>query len=268
MSSNEGALLVLPEGAERHDVRDRRPFFEQASRHAATWYHFAEGNLGRIISHDSIYVITGFHKARSWGLAGYQNDQGNGDFSAQFTIGAREGAAGYSWETTRSMDWRVGPFDGLGIPNQSVFIRGFKIALRSTVQGVPQRWVSYHPSPPSVRPNHGRDSWLSNVWKGISKTIGASSEGANRSAGPDPRENLGVRIEIQRIPEILPVGGLITWVRDVVVLKVLLGFPPLGRHQPIYTPEGTSCRIGIRATVKVTHLSTGTICKGGDYARW
>ncbi|KAI9572500.1 hypothetical protein HD554DRAFT_1547223 [Boletus coccyginus] len=205
MSSDEGALLVLPEGAERHDVRDRRPFFEQASRHAATWYHFAEENLGRIISHDSIYVITGFHKARSWGLAGYQNEQGNGDFSAQFTIGAREGAAGYSWETTQSMDWRVGPFDGLGIPNQSVFIRGFKIALRSTVQGVPQRWVSYHPGPPNVRSNHGTSSWLANVWKGISRTIGASGEGANRSAGPDPRENMGVRIEIQRIPEILPV---------------------------------------------------------------
>lgn len=211
MSSNEGALLVLPEGAERHDVRDPRPFFEQASRHAATWYHFAEENLGRIISHDSIYVITGFHKARSWGLAGYQNEQGNSDFSAQFTVGAREGgnlAAGYSWETSRSMDWRVGPLDGLGLPNQSVFIRGFKIALRSTVQGVPQRWVSFQPSQPIVRSNHGTssgDSWLANVWRGISKTIGASSEGGNRSAGPDPRGNAGVRIEIQRIPEILPV---------------------------------------------------------------
>ncbi|KAG8220691.1 hypothetical protein J3R82DRAFT_2983 [Butyriboletus roseoflavus] len=211
LSSSEGALLILPEGAERHDVRDPRPFFEQASCHAATWYRFAEQNLGRIISHDSIYVITGFHKARSWGLAGYQNEQGNSDFSARFTVGVREGgnlAAGYSWETTRSMDWRVGPVDGLGIPNQSVFIRGFKIALRSSVQGVPQRWVSFEPSRSSVRSNDGTssgESWLANAWKGISKTIGMSSEGDDRGVGGDSRENMGMRIEIQRIPEILPV---------------------------------------------------------------
>ena len=213
MSSNEGAVLILPEGAERHDVRDPQPFFEQASRHAETWYHFAEENLGRIISHDSIYVITGFHKAPSWGLAGYHNEQGNSDFSAQFIVGGREAgnlAAGYTWETTRSMDWRVGPFDGLGIANQSVFIRGFKIALRSDVQGVPQRWVSFQPSHPSGRFNRrtsSGDSWLSNVWKGISKTIGVSNEGVEQSVEPRSREDVGVRIEIQRIPEILPVGA-------------------------------------------------------------
>lgn len=212
LSSNEGALLILPEGAESHDIRDPRPFFDHASRHAATWYHFAEENLGRIISHDSIYVITGFHKARSWGLAGYQNEQGNGDFSARFTVGARDGgnmAPGYSWETTRSMDWRVGPFDGLGIPNQSVFIRGFKIALRSSLQGVPQSWVSFVPNRSGVRSNDGTssgDSWLANTWRGISKTIGMSSGDADRGAGRDSRENAGVRVEIQRIPEILPVG--------------------------------------------------------------
>ncbi|KAN0101158.1 hypothetical protein V8E55_001142 [Tylopilus felleus] len=209
MSSNDGGALILPEGAERHDVRDPRPFFEQASRHAATWYHFAEENLGRIISHDSIYVVTGFHKARSWSLASYQTDHGYGDFPAYFTIGAaREGgrglAAGYSWETTRNMDWRVGPYDGPGVPNQSVFIRGFKIAQRSAVQGVPQRWVSFQPTPSSGRSNRRSspgDSWLSNVWRSISNRIGASNEGGASHA----RESAGVRIEISRMPEILPV---------------------------------------------------------------
>ncbi|KAF8139656.1 hypothetical protein EV363DRAFT_304760 [Boletus edulis] len=209
LSSNEGGILILPEGAESHDVRDPRPFFEQACRHAAAWYHFAEEHLGRIISHDAIYVITGIHKARSWSLAGYHNEQRNDDFSAQFIVGASEGgnmAAGYRWQTTRSMDWRIGPFDGLGIPNQAVLIRGFKIALRSAVQGVPQRWVSFHPSPPSLRSNRrdSGDSWLGNVWRGISRTIGVSNDGADRSAALASRENV-VRIEISRIPEILPV---------------------------------------------------------------
>lgn len=209
LSSGEGAVLVLPEGADRHDVRDPRPLFEQASRHAATWYRFAEENLGRIISHDAIYVITGFHKARSWGLAGYQNERGDGEFSARFTVGPCEDgnlATSYRWETTRNMDWRIGPLNGLGIPNQSVFIRGFKIALRSAVQGVPQRWINFEPSRPDVRSDHGTlssHSWLANIWRGISKTLGVSSEGVDQT---EKRENAGVRIEIQRIPEILPVG--------------------------------------------------------------
>ncbi|KAH0838802.1 thioredoxin-like protein [Lanmaoa asiatica] len=237
LSSSEGALLILPEGAECHDVRDPRPFFEQASRHAATWYHFAEENLGRIISHDSIYVITGFHKARSWGLAGYQNEKGNSDFSARFTVGTREGgnlAANYNWETTRSMDWRVGPFDGLGIANQSVFIRGFKIALRSSVQGVPQRWVSFEPSRPSGRSDHGTssgDSWLASAWRGISKTVGISSEGADRGVGRDSRENAGVRIEIQRVPEILPVFHPSDVINRYILQKDLLKLEELAQAE-------------------------------------
>lgn len=190
-------------------MRDPRPFFEQACRHAATWYHFAEEDLGRIISHDSIYVITGFHKASSWGLAGYENERGDGDFLAHFTARTREGGKlTYSWEATRNMEWRAGPYDGLGIPNQSVFIRGFKIALRSVVQGVPQKWVSFQPGPSSARSNRrslSGDSWLSNIWRGISKTIGVSKQKADRSAGSPSREQTGFRIEISRIPEILPV---------------------------------------------------------------
>lgn len=213
LSSNEGALLVLPEGADRHDVQDLRPFFEQASRHAATWYRFAEETLGRIISHDSIYVITGLHKAQSWGLATYQNEQGDGDFTTRFTTGAGVGGNGVArcrWETTRNMDWRAGPSNGLGLANQTMFIRGFKVALRSAVKGVPQRWISFEPRRPDVRSNRGTffgDSWLGNILRGISDGLGASSQGAGRPGRRDSGENVGVHVEIRRVPEILPVGA-------------------------------------------------------------
>lgn len=66
------------------------------------------------------------------------------------------------------------------------------------------------PSRPDVRSDHGTsfsDSWLANIWRGISKTLGVSNEGASRTERRNSGENLGVRIEIQRIPEILPVGA-------------------------------------------------------------
>ncbi|KAF8549329.1 hypothetical protein OG21DRAFT_1556148, partial [Imleria badia] len=69
LSSSGGALLILPEGAERHELRNHRLFFEEATRHGDDWYRFAEERLGRMISHDSLYLITGFYKARSWSLA-------------------------------------------------------------------------------------------------------------------------------------------------------------------------------------------------------
>lgn len=45
---------------------------DKAIRNAVDWYNFAEQRLGRIISHDSLYLITGFYKARSWSLAAYR----------------------------------------------------------------------------------------------------------------------------------------------------------------------------------------------------
>lgn len=208
MSSNEGAVLVLPDGAERHDVRDPRAFFEQAALHGATWYRFAEEKLGRTIGHDTIYIVTGLHKARSWGVAAYHNEQEDSEFTARFNAGGS--AAGHGWESTKSMEWRVCPTtNGSGTPNQTVFIRGFKIALRIPGRrDLSQRSVTFQPV---VRPGHptsSSDSWLGNVLRGISKSIRTSGDGSERDrrAGPASRENVGAPVEIQRKPEIAPVS--------------------------------------------------------------
>ena len=87
---------------------------DEAMRRAVDWYNFAEQRLGRIISYDSLYLITGFYKARSWSLAAYQQDPHAGEASAQFKavqVGRGNIAASYTWETTHAMDWRVGPLD-------------------------------------------------------------------------------------------------------------------------------------------------------------
>ena len=71
-SSNEGALLVLPEGADQHDLCNLQPFERNALRYAKSWYKFARTKLGRTrISANSLYLITGCHKTSSWSLAAY-----------------------------------------------------------------------------------------------------------------------------------------------------------------------------------------------------
>ena len=157
LSSSGGALLILPDGAERHDLRNHRLFFEEATKHAVDWYRFAEERLGRMISHDSLYLITGFYKVCSWSLASFENASGSGEFSAQFKmaqVGGSNIAGTYTWETTRALDWRVGPVDVYGFPNQSVFIRGFKIALRSDFLG--KKRIKVKAGAPSTSSKHGR----------------------------------------------------------------------------------------------------------------
>lgn len=184
LSSTGGALLILPEGAERHDLRNHRLFFETATRHGVDWYRFAEEHLGRMISHDSLYLITGFYKTRSWSLAAFENAAGSGEFSAQFKmtqVGGSNIAGTYTWETTRALDWRVGPAENYGFPNQSVFIRGFKVALRTGLLG--KKRIEVKAGAPSTSSRHGRfsqvvkrDSWISNIWKGLSRGSRPGSE--------------------------------------------------------------------------------------------
>ncbi|KIJ18162.1 hypothetical protein PAXINDRAFT_71773, partial [Paxillus involutus ATCC 200175] len=69
-SSEEGAILVLPEGASKTDLANKLIFRQEALKHALSWYTFAYFNLGRSnINDDSLYLITGYHKASSWSVA-------------------------------------------------------------------------------------------------------------------------------------------------------------------------------------------------------
>ncbi|KAG6371766.1 hypothetical protein JVT61DRAFT_9118 [Boletus reticuloceps] len=112
-----------------------------------------------MISHDSLYLITGFYKALSWSLAAFENAAGSGEFSAQFKIGQVGGSnitGSYTWETTCALDWRVGPAENYGFPNQS------RVEVKADA--------------PSTNAKHGkfsdgvkRNSWMSKVWKGLSR---------------------------------------------------------------------------------------------------
>ncbi|KAG8216775.1 hypothetical protein J3R82DRAFT_7019 [Butyriboletus roseoflavus] len=195
LSSREGAVLILPEGAERYYLQNERLFLDEAIQHALDWYAFAEQRLGRIISHDSLYLITGFCKARSWSLAAYQQAAGTGEASAQFKavqVGIGNIASSYTWETTQAMDWRVGPSDQYynGIPNQTLFIQGFKIAIREGILG--RKRVNVKADIPSVRPY--RVEFYDRSWPSKLRSGGSGS----RSGSKAPRTGTSMNMDRDR----------------------------------------------------------------------
>ena len=183
------------------------------------WYAFAEQRLGRIISHDSLYLITGFYKARSWSLAAYQLGAGAGESSARFKavqVGGGNIAASYTWETMHAMDWRVGPSDQYyhGIANQTVFIQGFKIAVREGILGTKR--VRVKVDSPAVRRYHveySSGSWFSNLLGGGSGSSSGSTTNAPKGKGTNfnvdsAESNTPVDdITIQHFPQVAKVGS-------------------------------------------------------------
>ena len=148
LSMADGAVLVLPEGAQSCDLENERRFLDEAVRHGIHWYECATEDAGRFIRNDTFYLITGFHKARSWslGAAGRSSSSPRTRRSAKFKVGTihqgRETAQAYSWERATGFMGRFGPMRPYqipypilggrapgGVPNQTVFVRGFRITV-------------------------------------------------------------------------------------------------------------------------------------------
>ncbi|KAF8137628.1 hypothetical protein EV363DRAFT_1536876 [Boletus edulis] len=150
LSTEDGAVLILPEGARSCDLANEKRFLDEAIQHGVDWYECAtdSNKAGRLINNDSLYLITGFHKARSWSLgsAERQNDSSHQQRrSFKFKVGQiqQDGvtARSYLWATTHGFTGRVGPMYPYEIPNhlrderlrrginQTVFIRGFRITV-------------------------------------------------------------------------------------------------------------------------------------------
>ena len=123
-----------------------------ASKHAFDWYKIARERYGESISNSSLYLITGFYKTRSWSLASFCD--ATPTESRHIKVVTRDGEStisGRDWKCTFPVQYRDGPGPGdNGNVNQTVFISGFKIAVRdgllSQAQGPDVQPV------PAVRP--------------------------------------------------------------------------------------------------------------------
>jgi len=108
----EGAILCLPDGGCREDLRDRGSFLEQALKHGLQWYEYTNITRKRLAPNGSLYLITGCDKAASWGIASFSDRSGGDELSLKFTaaqIASGSTSYAYKWETSSPAIVRVGP---------------------------------------------------------------------------------------------------------------------------------------------------------------
>ncbi|KAI5994727.1 hypothetical protein EDD15DRAFT_756870 [Pisolithus albus] len=123
----KAAILALPSGADKHDLLDTSIFQKEAIRMGKKWYEFALKTLGRAtMGHDSLYLITGYHKASTWTLAAFHNPNANWTVDVQYT-GNGDVIVTDPWRRVSVSPCPI-RFDGR--KDHTVTVRGFKIAIR------------------------------------------------------------------------------------------------------------------------------------------
>ncbi|KAJ3971366.1 hypothetical protein EV361DRAFT_911625 [Lentinula raphanica] len=130
-TTSKGAILILPEGGKRVDYLSPEIFAQHAAEYAASWYTHANA-MGRETRNGSLYLITGFDKARAWGTASFRSVNPE-DFSLEFVSKPSKGASSYPQYCFRKCQSAVsksGADDTYGEQSGSVFLRGYRIALR------------------------------------------------------------------------------------------------------------------------------------------
>ncbi|KAE9388787.1 hypothetical protein BT96DRAFT_947360 [Gymnopus androsaceus JB14] len=129
-SARNGALLILPEGGKRTDHRQRYKFEEYAVECARSWY--AEP-MARGMANGALYLVTGFDKARAWGVASFI-DANPGSVSLEFipkTLESNAGSPKYWFRRHDCASASSGADNVYGNQSGCVFLRGFKIAVRN-----------------------------------------------------------------------------------------------------------------------------------------
>lgn len=136
-SSKEGAMLLLPNGASRCNVRPLKIFQEYAIKHAHHWYSFVNGNLCRMVENGALYLVTGCDKTTSWGVASFENRSGDCHMSLKLTAvqcGSKDISYAWKWEGRSLLSAESGPERKQGeedwTNDQTVFLRGYKVAIR------------------------------------------------------------------------------------------------------------------------------------------
>ncbi|KAJ7813211.1 hypothetical protein B0H14DRAFT_2377116, partial [Mycena olivaceomarginata] len=126
------------DGASRTDVRRKKKFKDYVLTHAPCWYAFVNDELERMVDNGDLYLVTGTDKSSLWSVAAIENHSEDCKISLKLKA-AQVGSAGTScvweWETANSFTDsgpRPLPADGERFENQTVFLRGFKVAVRAS----------------------------------------------------------------------------------------------------------------------------------------
>ncbi|KAF7312577.1 Pleiotropic drug resistance ABC transporter protein [Mycena indigotica] len=134
----DGALVALPYGSRLEKLVNLEGLRQYAARNAESWYRYINQVRGRRLVNGGLYVVTGCEKARSGGMATFQNVSSGRDFNISFTPRvAQDGRASYRFSRDNPAHTRT--FESSTSnetikPNNTVFLRGFTVSLRKGVR--------------------------------------------------------------------------------------------------------------------------------------
>ncbi|KAF7358049.1 Pleiotropic drug resistance ABC transporter protein [Mycena venus] len=133
-----GAVLALPHGAHLIKLRNLECVRRYAAKHAESWYKYANEARGRGLVNGSLYLVTGWEKAKSWGMASFHDVSLQNEFQISFapTMNADNGHR-YRWQAPYCHHKHADPprVDGTP-PNQTTFIHAFTISLSEGIWGM------------------------------------------------------------------------------------------------------------------------------------
>ncbi|KAJ7826499.1 hypothetical protein B0H14DRAFT_2517393 [Mycena olivaceomarginata] len=104
-SSKETAVLLLPNGASRANLRPLDKFRNYAIKNAQRWYEFVNGSLERRVENGDLYLVTGMDKSSSWSIAAAENQSEDCNISLKLKaaqVGAVQTSYIWEWENTSS----------------------------------------------------------------------------------------------------------------------------------------------------------------------
>ncbi|KAJ6562260.1 hypothetical protein B0H19DRAFT_95115 [Mycena capillaripes] len=198
-ASSKEAVLILPDGGSRCNARPLDKFRSYALEHARSWYIFVNKRLHRMIDSGDLYFITGCDKSSSWNLAVTQNRSDDAEVSLRLRaaqIGSAGGIFAWQWEDVTSEVADSGPWPRPGDEgwknNQTVFVRGFRVAIRpaplSVLKG-PSKAVSIENSKPK---DLLRKSGFTPFSQGGSDCSGGLGASGSKSPGGAPEDSISV----------------------------------------------------------------------------
>jgi hypothetical protein len=133
----------MPDGASRINLRFLEKFRQQALKHAQNWYAFLR-RLGCMVENGELYLVTGVDQSSSWIVGAVENQSQDGTISLKIKaaqVGSASGSYTWQWETsgafTDSGPHRL-PGEDSSAPNQTIFLRGFRIVVHSVGKKIPQ----------------------------------------------------------------------------------------------------------------------------------
>ncbi|KAI3618045.1 hypothetical protein WG66_005716 [Moniliophthora roreri] len=171
---SEGAILVLPEGCSRIDLKDRQSFLRYARRNASLWFEYADSQGGpRSGRMPILYLVTGCDKSTAWGVASFVKHSDRQVVLPFYTISGAGGRICYEWGVDKSCpNPRCAPEaysdpDG-SVPerhtNQCLFLREYRISRGEDPQDLTgiksedELWNFDGPSDHDSHMNRRRDS--------------------------------------------------------------------------------------------------------------